>query len=95
MSNPIVTTEQQMRELLQPMLKDAQMQAWREGTRDGFKMARNVVEVIRNEAAQSCTAECTPEDRIAYEAQIAVLSGLMSSFTYSAEHAMSQQNNPT
>jgi hypothetical protein len=71
--------EQALRETLQPMLRDELMRSWRDGVSHGLKMAHNMAEAVRTEAAR--LSDGSP----GWEAQAAVLGGLMAGMLSAAE----------
>jgi hypothetical protein len=81
----MMSDTQRLRESLQPMIRDELMRSWREGMQAGLKSAHDMAEAVRNEAAAHCTNAVTDCGRAECEAQIAVLSGLMSAFLAAAK----------
>lgn len=70
--------EQQLRESLQPMIHAELMKSWNEGVAVGLKMAHDMAQAVRNEAARVIDdPDAPPTHRVACEAQIAALGGLM------------------
>lgn len=84
-------TEQELREMLQPMFRDELMRTWHEGVRDGLKMALKMAKAVRNECARRTSSD---RERIALEAQIVVLDGLMNGFLEAGKEAVNQEWKP-
>ena len=82
-----MSTEQELRDSLQPMIRDELMKSWREGVSVGLKMAHKMADAVRDEVIR-CGDGCSGEEGVGGGAQIAVLSGLMSGLLAAADEAL-------
>ena len=89
------STEQELRESLSPMIRDELMRTWREGMQAGLKMAHNMAEAVRDEAARRVGDASNDCERAELEAQIAALGGLMSGLLDTADRAVTELGTST
>lgn len=83
-------TEQELREFMEPLMRDELMRSWREGVQVGLKMAHSMAEAVRNEVARRVDPAHNDCERAEFEAQITVLRGLMEAFLTAADDVVKQ-----